>query len=134
MCGGVAYIAGAIASPGVIRHGGKMARLVFGELGGGTSWRLDSLEAACTAAGIEAQQSPAILTEIWKKFVLLAPFATASCLARGPIGAVRSGPARAAELAALVAEAAAVGRASGAALPDDIVEATLRFAGGCPKT
>lgn len=132
VCGGVAYIAGAIESPGVIRHNGRMARLLFGELGGGTSWRLESLEAACAAAGIEAQQSPAILTDIWKKFVLLAPFATASCLARGPIGAVRSDPARWAELAALVAEAAAVGRTSGVELPDDVVEATLRFAAGLP--
>jgi 2-dehydropantoate 2-reductase len=132
-CGGVAYIASAIERPGVVRHKGRMARLLFGELGGGTSWRLDSLEAACTAAGVEAQQSAAIQAEIWKKFVMLATFATASCLARGPIGAICADPARASEFATLVAEAAAVGRASGAELSDDVVEATLRFAAGLPE-
>ena len=43
-----------IEAPGVIRHTGKGARLLFGEPHDSQSWRLETLEAACRGAGIDA--------------------------------------------------------------------------------
>src|SRR5262249_53513526 len=74
VCGGVAYISAGIEQPGVVRHNGAQPRLLFGELSGETSWRLDAFEAACTAAGIDGRQTQAIDVELWRKFVFLAPF------------------------------------------------------------
>ena len=96
VCGGVAYIAAGIEAPGVIRHTGTIARLLFGELHPNDSWRLDTLQAACQGAGIDATLSPAIATEIWRKFLFLAPFAASTCVGprpdrggpRGPVAVV----------------------------------------------
>ena len=64
--GGAAYIATTIEAPGVIRHTGKGARMVFGEPYESQSWRLETLEAACRGAGIDVVLSPAIDVEVWR--------------------------------------------------------------------
>ncbi len=80
--GAVTQISASIEAPGVIRHHGDFARLIFGELGGepggGSSARLERLAAACQAAGIEARVSSDIAVDIWKKFIFLAPMAGAT--------------------------------------------------------
>ncbi len=118
VCGGAAYIAAAIEQPGVIRHVGKGARLVFGEPYPTQSWRLETLEAACRGAGIDCLLSPDIAVEVWRKFVFLAPFAGITCFGRTTIGAVREDPMLWRHFMALVAEATAVARACGTALPE----------------
>ncbi len=127
--GGVAYIFARIAEPGVIEHSGRTARLAFGELDGHVSARQQALYAACTLAGIGAESSDRIEDLIWRKFVLLAPLAGATCLGRCPVGAVRDDPGLAAKLAAMVGEAAAVGRARGVDLPADVEARTLEIIG-----
>ena len=127
--GGVAYIFAHIAEPGVIRHVGQVARLAFGELDGRKSARQEALLAACTAAGIGAEASDRIDDRIWRKFVLLAPLAGATCLGRRPVGGVRDDPLLRAKLEAMVGEAAALGRARGVALPEDLEARTLKAIG-----
>ena len=117
VCGGAAYIATSIEAPGVIRHVGKGARMVFGEPYETKSWRLETLEAACRGAGIDAVLSPAIDLEVWKKFVFLAPFAGATCFGRTTIGAVREDPLLWRRFTAMVEETVAVARARGVDLP-----------------
>jgi 2-dehydropantoate 2-reductase len=92
--GAVTQISASIEAPGVIRHHGDFARLIFGELGGGTSARLERLVAACEDAGIEARVSPDIEAEIWKKFTFLAAMAGATAFYRAPIGEIRDDPER----------------------------------------
>jgi 2-dehydropantoate 2-reductase len=116
LLGGVARIASVIEAPGVIRHSGTVARLIFGELDGLPSWRQECLLSACIGAGIDAQVADDITTEIWRKFVMLAPLAGAACFHRCPIGELPAVPERRALFEALVAETAAVARAKGAAL------------------
>ncbi len=129
---GVAYVAAGIEAPGVVRHGGGPARLVFGERDGRKSWRTEMLEAACRGAGIEATLSPAVEAEVWRKFVFLAPFAAATCLGRTTIGAVREDPLLWRRFVAMVGEAAAVARARGVPLPDDAAEERVGYARGLP--
>lgn len=127
--GGVAYIFAHIAEPGVVHHDGRTARLAFGELDGLESARQAALFSACNAAGIDAESSDRIDELIWRKFVLLAPLAGATCLGRCPVGGVRDDPRLAAKLAAMVGEAAALGRARGVALPADLESRTLTMIG-----
>ena len=125
--GAVTPISASIEAPGEIRHHGDFARLIFGELGGGTSARLERLVAACGAAGIEARASPDIAVDIWEKFTFLAAMAGATAFYRAPIGEIRDDPERRARLEALLRETAAVGRAKGVALPEGLEEGSLGF-------
>ena len=130
--GGVAQIAAAIERPGVIRHGGTMARVIFGERDGTRTWRVEGLLSACLGAGIEAKLSEDIEREVWDKFVFLAPLAGATALYRCPVGGVLAEPERRASFEAMVREAVAVGRAKGIALAPDAAERTIGFAGSLP--
>ncbi len=129
--GAVTQISVSIEAPGVIRHHGDFARLIFGEPGdemaGGSSARLERLEAACTDAGIGARIAPDIEVEIWNKFIPLAPMAGATAFYRAPIGEVRDHPERWARLEGMVREAAAVGRTKEVALAEDAAEGPLGF-------
>ncbi|MHA1154428.1 MAG: ketopantoate reductase family protein, partial [Alphaproteobacteria bacterium] len=118
--GAVTQISASIEAPGVIRHHGDFARLIFGEPGGEPG------------GGIEARVSPGIEAEIWQKFIFLAAMAGATAFYRAPIGEIRDDPARWARLEALLRETAAVGRAKGVALADDVEEISLDFLSKLP--
>ena len=120
--GGAAYIPSVIAEPGVIRHTGRLARLVFGELDGRPSARVEGLLAALKAAGVEAQVSDRIEAVIWEKFLPLAAWSGVSALTRCQLGPVRDDPDTRAMLIAALEEVIAVVRAKGIALPADAAE------------
>ena len=130
--GGVAYIAAVIAEPGLVRQTGAFARLVFGEMDGTLSDRGRRLEDACRRAGIEATLSPQVQVEIWRKFLMLAAVSSITTATRRPIGALRGDPDLRRLFADAIAEAAAVGRASGVALPPDAEAATMTLLDGLP--
>ena len=132
--GGVAQIVAAIESPGTIRHNGKMARIVFGELTGESSWRLDAFSAACEGAGIDHAVAEDIQREIWKKFVMLTPLAGATSYYRCPIGPILADEERRAFHAALVRETAAVAAAKGVALAPDIADKVIGGTGKLPES
>jgi 2-dehydropantoate 2-reductase len=129
---GVANISATIAEPGVIRQTGTVMRMVFGELDGARSPRGQALAAACAKAGVDGVFSEAILTDLWMKFILLASNASMMALARLPIGNLRDDVDIAPYFIAAYEEVAAVGRASGIALPADAVERTLNFNRNAP--
>jgi 2-dehydropantoate 2-reductase len=123
--GAVTQISASIEAPGVIQHHGDFARLIFGEVPGGPSARVERLEATYEAAGIEARVAADTESEIWKKFIFLAPMAGVTAFYRAPIGEIRDKPERWARLEAMVREIVAVGRAKGVALADDTEEGSL---------
>ena len=132
--GGVANISATIAEPGVIRQTGTVMRMVFGELDGRPSARVEALAAMCGKAGIDGVASPVILTDLWMKFILLASNASIMALTRLPVGKLRDDPDIAPWFTTAYEEVAAVGRAAGVALPADAVERTLNFNRNAPPT
>jgi len=130
--GGVANISATITEPGVIRQTGTVMRMVFGELDGRKSARAEAFAAICQKAGIEGVASPAILTDLWMKFILLASNAGIMALARLPVGKLRDDPDIAPWFTTAYEEVAAVGRAAGVALPADAVDKTLNFNRNAP--
>ncbi len=130
--GGVAQISATIAEPGVIRQTGTFMRLIFGELDGGLSARGDAFLALCQKAGFDATHSPRIQTDLWQKFILLATNAGFTAATRSSIGKLREDPDTMILLAQAMAEVAAVGRARGVSLPDDVVEKTMAGIAGMP--
>jgi len=123
--GGVANIAAVITEPGVIRHTGTMARVVFGELDGRRSDRVAALAEALRAAGVDHRLSDDIQRDIWDKMVLLSGSSGLTALMRLPIGPIREEPETRAMYREGLAEALAVARAKGISLPDDLTEQKL---------
>jgi 2-dehydropantoate 2-reductase len=119
--GGVSHISAVIAEPGVVRQIGSFARLEFGELDNRPSARGEALLAACGRAGIDASIPADINEAIWRKFIFLAAMSAANCLTRLPIGPAREDPITRALIETLLAETAAVARAKGISIADDIV-------------
>ena len=132
--GGVANISATIAEPGVIRQTGTVMRMVFGELDGSKSARAEAFAALCGKAGIDGVASPAILTELWMKFILLASNASIMALCRLPVGKLRDDPDIAPWFTVAYEEVAAVGRAMGVVLPADAIEKTLNFNRSVPPS
>ena len=132
--GGVSNIAALIEAPGVIRHNGAMARLIFAELDGKPSKRIEAFAALCKQAHIEHVVSDDITRAIWQKFIFLASFSGMTCMTRLSIGPVRSDPETRAILKAALNEVVAIGRAKGVSLPDDQAEQSLAWADNLPPT
>ncbi|HTW83357.1 MAG TPA: 2-dehydropantoate 2-reductase [Candidatus Sulfotelmatobacter sp.] len=125
--GALCYIGAAIAEPGVIRHTGKLQRLVVGEYGGRSSERVAAFAELCRRAAIDVEVSTDIERAVWEKFVFLVGFSGATSVIRQPIGPIRGNAGARTFLAALFAETATVGRAGGVQLPDDFAENRLAF-------
>jgi 2-dehydropantoate 2-reductase len=128
--GGTAYVAALVAEPGVIRHTANN-RLVFGELDGARSQRLEGLLDACRAGGIDATMSEHIEVDIWTKFVWLTVLSGVTTVTRLPIGAIRDDADLMALCEAAMLEGMAVARAKGISLPltvlDDLVPGLHRL-------
>jgi 2-dehydropantoate 2-reductase len=134
VAGGVAYIFAGIVRPGVVRDTGGPARLLFGELDGRRSDRLVSFFDACTGAGIEAELAPDIRVALWTKYGFICAQAGLTAATRQPIGVIRDTPPAWKLFGQILEESAAVGRAEGVALPDDLVERQLGLAAGLAPT
>jgi 2-dehydropantoate 2-reductase len=130
--GGVAYIAAAIRAPGVIAHTGSMARLRIGAFDDRLAERARAFVGTCTSAGIAAEQADDITRAIWEKFVFLGALSGLTCLARQPLGVVRSDAELRATFDAAVRETIAVAATKGLKFPDDFRERQLRALDGLP--
>ena len=119
--GGVSYVSAVIAEPGVIRHT-AMDHLMFGELDGSRSPRLEALLEACRPAGFQATLSTDITVDIWTKFVRLSVFSGMTAVTRGPIGVIVNDPELLEMLKAAARETMAVAHAKGVAVPGTIDE------------
>lgn len=119
--GGTCYVSAAIAEPGVIMHT-AMDHLIFGELDGQRSARLEQLLAACERTNFQATLSTNIEVDIWSKFTRLSVLSGMTTVARSPLGVIMRDPDLRAMLKAAVAEALAVAHAKGIAVRDDMVD------------
>ncbi len=120
--GGTTYIMSVIEEPGVILHTGRRARLVFGELDGRSSPRVQALLEACERAGVDAVVTDDIRGLIWSKFTFLVALSGMTSLMRLPVGSIRSDPETRALFRAAVDEAVAVARAKGVPVRDDMAD------------
>jgi 2-dehydropantoate 2-reductase len=130
--GGVCYVAAAIAEPGVIRHGGTMQKLVFGEYDGTVSARVAALRDACVDGGIDVEVSADVERATWEKFVFLVGLSATTTLVRSPIGPIRENPRSRAFLHDVMDEAVRVARAQGVALPKGYADERLAFVDTLP--
>jgi 2-dehydropantoate 2-reductase len=130
--GGMAFVTGTIAAPGVIRQTGSYQRMTFGELDGRISERGQRVRDLCEAAGFESVLSSDIMVPVWEKFILLVPLSGLNALTRLPLGEWRRDPDLLALYEAALRETVAVGLAEGVRLPPDSIDQTLAMMRSMP--
>jgi 2-dehydropantoate 2-reductase len=129
--GGTCYVSAVIAEPGVIRHT-AMDHLIFGELDGRRSTRLERLLDACQPAGFQSTLSDDITLDIWAKFVRLSVMSGMTAVTRSPLGVIRDEPDLWTMLKTAVDEATAVAHAKGIPVPASTVDDVAKAYGGLP--
>lgn len=127
---GAAFIFSSITAPGVITHTGGPARIVFGEIGGDCSARLERLLSACHEAGIDSEIPSDIRVVLWTKYAFICATAGMTAAVRLPLGNIRDCAESWAMFARIVAEVIALGRAEGVPLPENAVDQLLAFGAG----
>ncbi len=90
--GGSCAIDVTLRPDGVIRHGGKLQRIVFGERNRTKTERTARLEATLAASVIHAEHADDVLLRMWEKLVMLSVLAATTCLFRGNVKEIMSAP------------------------------------------
>jgi 2-dehydropantoate 2-reductase len=111
--GGACYIGATLDANGVVQHMGRMQSLVFGELDGQQSARVESFAAILARTKLDFEASRTIRQAMRDKFVLLAALAATTTLARATVGEIMAAPSGEAFMLAALAECAAVAKAEG---------------------
>jgi 2-dehydropantoate 2-reductase len=133
--GGSTYVATALSAPGLIEQTGTHRRVVFGEVSGDTSRvsdRVRQIGDAFSGADIVCEPVADARGPIWEKFCYLAPFAAFTGAARVPIGPLWAAAASRDAMTAGFREVEAVARASGVAVPPDVVDRILAYVDSIP--
>ena len=134
VAGGVAYIAATIATPGVIATTGTMAKLRFGPMVESQRPTLESFNAACRAAGFDADITLDIRRTLWEKFVFLNALSGVTSVSRRPVGFIRTDPDLRATMETSMYETMRLAHAVGVALPEGFVAAQMKFLDTLPES
>ena len=134
--GGVCLIAATLNDAREIVHLNDMHAIVFGEIGGGLSARVDAVADVLGNAGFDSKATPQIMQEMWEKWVFLASLAGSTCLFRAPVGDILATPDGEAVIERLFAECRAVAAENGTPVRDVFLERAraMLFARGSAMT
>jgi len=134
--GGVCRVSTQLDAQGRILHLSTMHELIYGELDGSRSARIEALHAFLSDAGFTAQLSTHIVQDLWNKWILLATLGGICSLARGTVGEIAATDGGGDFVRGFLAEAVAVATAAGFAPSQQAVDFTLGVltAAGSPLT
>ena len=130
---GSAYLEGRISEPGVVTQGGPGAAS-FGERASGITPRGRQLLAVFQDAGWRVELLENMTGMLWKKFAYLAGSAGVCAASGCTYGELRTVPETRAAIEAAIAEALAVGAASGAPLEPDSLEWSMNALDNFPAS
>lgn len=130
--GGLAYISAHIIAPGVVEQVGAFTKIEFGAPTEAAKPLEARVEEWLSVPGVETTLVLDIRLALWRKFGMLASGAAMMSAARTTYGALREDPAGRQMFLDALAEAAAVGRAEGIALPEDYADWAMGVVDGFP--
>jgi 2-dehydropantoate 2-reductase len=125
--GGATWLSSAVEGPGVIKQVSQFRRIVFGEMAGGRSERIQSIFDVLNQTGITVEISEDIRKVLWTKFVFISAASSLGSLTRLPMGDYRSVPEARDLLSRIMQEVEALARAEGVVLDGDVVARSLEF-------
>jgi 2-dehydropantoate 2-reductase len=127
MLAGATWLSSAVEAPGIIKQVSQFRRIVFGELDGSRSERIQSIYKVLKNTGIHVEISENILKVLWTKFVFISSASSFGSLTRLPMGDYRSVPQTRDRIMSLMGEVEALARAQGIELDPDVVRQSLEF-------
>lgn len=125
--GGATWLSSAVEAPGIIKHVSQFRRIVFGELHGSRSERIQNIFKVLENIGVTVEVSENILKVLWTKFVFISSASSFGSLTRLPMGEYRSVPETRTMITGLMHEVEAVARGQGIELDEDVVQKSLDF-------
>lgn len=125
--GATTWLSSAVEAPGVIRQVSQFRRIVFGELGGGPSERIQSIYEVLNQTGITVEVSEDIRKVLWTKLVFIAAVSSIGSLSRLPMGDYRSIPETRSLLSSIMQEVESVARAQAIRLDENVIQNWLQF-------
>lgn len=131
---GAVYVALQLVGPGVILRTGGEGKILFGELSGSLTERVQRIASAFRQSGIPHEVSTDIRRVLWDKFLFITGIGGVTALARSGIGPLLASVAGRSLLHAACAEIVAVGQAEGAHLQPASVDAVLAQAATLPAS
>jgi 2-dehydropantoate 2-reductase len=111
--GGVCLVATAIDEEGRIQQLADFQTLVYGEINGPATPRLEAVDATLRGAGFDAAISEQIMQDMWQKWVQLAALGAINCLLRGNIGQIAAIPGGSGLCLSILQECSAIAKACG---------------------
>lgn len=129
---GMAQISTTITSPGVITQTGGFNVFTFAELDSRPSDRIDALRQSIVEAGSSAPPTDDIERDVWSKFILFSAVSGVTAAGRCTMGEIVTIPQLGEIFRRVVAESAAIGRAQGVSLDNDIEDKTWKMALSMP--
>ncbi len=127
---GAAYFGAHIEAPGVIRNGGVMPSIIFGEANGQESLRARRILQDFSEAGIKTELSTDVIKAVWTKFLVIVSTAGMVSAARILLRPLLQYPEARETLLASMREVEAIGRAKGVNLDPDVVERMVELIEG----
>ena len=125
---GLCKLISMVNAPGHIHHMGADPYLAFGEMDGGRSDRAQTVARTLShAAGMSVHLSRHIVTQLWRKFMLIAPWSGMGAVTRMPVGVFRSVPETRSMLMACIREVYNTARAHGVDMEEQAVADTIAF-------
>jgi 2-dehydropantoate 2-reductase len=125
---GVTYVVTMIERPGVIKHASQFQSIICGPVDGRKDAPLQAFVDAAKAAGIDITLSDNIQRDRWHKFIFLSGTSGATSVTRTSMGPILADPDMRAMFRSIMAEALAVGRATGVALDPGFADDRMAFA------
>jgi 2-dehydropantoate 2-reductase len=113
VAGGVCRVATTLDGDGRIVQLADFQDMLYGELDGSESARMQALHEFMSGAGFKAALSRDIVQDLWNKWTMLAGMGAACCLMRGSVGEIEAAPGGVALVNALIEEIAAIATANG---------------------
>lgn len=126
------YVGTHIERPGRVVQRGGACRILFGPDPLWPDRGSHELTTLFQQAGVNAQWTPEIRTEIWSKFIFICAFGLVSAAYDKSLGEILDDDALTLRVRSIMSEALALARASGVSLPDDSVERSLAKAKSFP--
>lgn len=125
------YVSSRIEAPGAVVQRGKVASIYLGP-DPGREAEDRSILPYLEAAGVGHQWTSFVFTEIWLKYMFIAPFSLVTAASGKTLGEVLASEKELALAKALMGEVKALADAAKVALPETVIEDTLVRAGRFP--
>src|SRR5213594_168480 len=129
---GAVYIALQLASAGVVVRTGGEGRIVFGELSGAMTERVQRIASVFEQSRIPHEVSTDINRVLWEKFLFIAGVGGVTALARSGIGPLLASAESRLLLTTACEEIAAIALGEGVPLPADAVDRVIQQAAALP--